>query len=138
MLRAQGRSVRGDNQAARRLRVDAWAALGDANLDPTTVKANLAQANAMNSASRAKVEAAIIDFAAPLPAPERAAFGQAIRRAILKQGPAAPWKAYQNYIRDLLLLRRGQVDDGLRFSRVPALRAVAEPAEQPVADRATA
>src|SRR5882757_756164 len=55
-----------------------------------------------------------------------------------KQGPAAPWKAYQNYIRDLLLLRRGPVDDGLRFSRVPNLRAVAEPAEQPVADRATA
>ncbi|HWN33981.1 MAG TPA: NAD(P)/FAD-dependent oxidoreductase [Pseudonocardia sp.] len=59
-----------------------------------------------------------------------------------KQGPAAPWKAYQNYIRDVLLLRRGPVDDGLRFSRVPAdqpvLRAVAEPAEQPVADRATA
>ncbi|HEX4359308.1 MAG TPA: NAD(P)/FAD-dependent oxidoreductase [Pseudonocardia sp.] len=55
-----------------------------------------------------------------------------------KQGPAAPWKAYQNYIRDLLLLRRGPVDDGLRFSRVSNLRAVAEPAEQPVADRATA
>jgi cation diffusion facilitator CzcD-associated flavoprotein CzcO len=58
-----------------------------------------------------------------------------------KQGPAAPWKAYQNYIRDVLLLRRGPVDDGLQFSRVPAgqpvLRAVAEPAE-PVADRATA
>jgi hypothetical protein len=55
-----------------------------------------------------------------------------------KQGPAAPWKAYQNYIRDLLLLRRGPVDDGLRFSRVPALHAVAEPAGAPVADRASA
>ena len=55
-----------------------------------------------------------------------------------KQGPAAPWKAYQNYIRDVLLLRRGPVDDGLRFSRVPALHAVAEPAGAPVADRATA
>jgi monooxygenase len=41
-----------------------------------------------------------------------------------KQGPAAPWKAYQNYLRDLLLLRRGQVDDGLRFGRVPVPVAV--------------
>jgi cation diffusion facilitator CzcD-associated flavoprotein CzcO len=45
-----------------------------------------------------------------------------------KQGPAAPWKAYQNYVRDLLLLRRGPVDDGLRFGRVPALVAVPTPA----------
>jgi cation diffusion facilitator CzcD-associated flavoprotein CzcO len=45
-----------------------------------------------------------------------------------KQGPAAPWKAYQNYVRDLLLLRRGPVDDGLRFGQVPALVAVPTPA----------
>jgi monooxygenase len=37
-----------------------------------------------------------------------------------RQGPAAPWRLYQNYPRDLLLLRRGKLDDGnLRFDRVP-------------------
>ena len=30
-----------------------------------------------------------------------------------KQGPKAPWKLYQNYVRDLLLLRFGRIDDGV-------------------------
>jgi len=35
-----------------------------------------------------------------------------------KQGSRAPWKLYQNYPRDILLLRYGRVDDGvLAFSR---------------------
>ncbi|PXY30245.1 FAD-containing monooxygenase EthA [Prauserella coralliicola] len=35
-----------------------------------------------------------------------------------KQGPAAPWRLYQNYPRDVLLLRHGPLDDeGMRFSR---------------------
>jgi cation diffusion facilitator CzcD-associated flavoprotein CzcO len=55
-----------------------------------------------------------------------------------KQGPAAPWKAYQNYVRDLLLLRRGPVDDGLRFGRVPALVAVPTPAATTEATPTTA
>jgi monooxygenase len=34
------------------------------------------------------------------------------------QGPAAPWRLYQNYPRDLRLLRRSPIeDDTLRFSR---------------------
>ena len=34
-----------------------------------------------------------------------------------KQGDRAPWRLYQNYPRDILLLRRGALDDGeLRFS----------------------
>ena len=34
-----------------------------------------------------------------------------------KQGSKAPWRLYQNYLRDLLLLRYGRLDDGvLRFS----------------------
>jgi len=37
------------------------------------------------------------------------------------QGPDAPWRLYQNYPRDVLMLRRGRVDDeGVRFGRVPA------------------
>ena len=29
-----------------------------------------------------------------------------------KQGSRAPWKLYQNYLRDLITLRFGRVDDG--------------------------
>jgi cation diffusion facilitator CzcD-associated flavoprotein CzcO len=38
-----------------------------------------------------------------------------------KQGPRPPWRLYQNYPRDLLMLRHGRLDDaGVRFSRAPA------------------
>jgi monooxygenase len=38
-----------------------------------------------------------------------------------KQGPRAPWRAHQNYIRERLLLRHGSVvDDGIRFGRASA------------------
>ena len=41
--------------------------------------------------------------------------------ALPKQGPAAPWRLYQNYPRDLLLLRHGRLEDeGVRFTRLPA------------------
>jgi hypothetical protein len=39
-----------------------------------------------------------------------------IKRAIdafPKQGPKIPWRLHQNYARDLLLLRRGSVEDGV-------------------------
>jgi cation diffusion facilitator CzcD-associated flavoprotein CzcO len=43
-----------------------------------------------------------------------------------KQGPAAPWRLYQNYPRDVLMLRYRSVrDKGVRFSRRPA-RATAD------------
>ncbi|WP_366146613.1 NAD(P)/FAD-dependent oxidoreductase [uncultured Pseudokineococcus sp.] len=46
-----------------------------------------------------------------------------------RQGPRAPWRLHQDYLRDLLLLRRGPVDDGgLRFSRRRTARAEAVPA----------
>jgi cation diffusion facilitator CzcD-associated flavoprotein CzcO len=38
-----------------------------------------------------------------------------------KQGPHAPWRLYQNYPRDIRLLKRGPLEDeGIRFSRAPA------------------
>ena len=38
-----------------------------------------------------------------------------------KLGPAAPWRAHQNYLKDLMMFRAGRVDDGvLRFSSPPA------------------
>ena len=42
-----------------------------------------------------------------------------------KQGPEAPWRLYQNYPRDVLLMRHGPIEDeGIRFERAP----VAQPA----------
>ncbi|TDD54964.1 NAD(P)/FAD-dependent oxidoreductase [Nonomuraea terrae] len=45
--------------------------------------------------------------------------------ALPKQGPAAPWRLHQNYLRDVLLMRHGSLEDGaMRFSRsVSALKA---------------
>jgi cation diffusion facilitator CzcD-associated flavoprotein CzcO len=42
-----------------------------------------------------------------------------------KQGDAPPWRLYQNYIRDILMLRRGSVeDDAIEFSNPAPRRAV--------------
>ncbi|MFI7680799.1 flavin-containing monooxygenase [Actinophytocola sp. NPDC049390] len=35
-----------------------------------------------------------------------------------KQGPVAPWRLYQNYPMDVLLMRRGPLTDDVRFERV--------------------
>jgi monooxygenase len=37
--------------------------------------------------------------------------------ALPRQGVSAPWKLHQNYIRDVQLLKRGPIDDAMRFSR---------------------
>jgi monooxygenase len=36
-----------------------------------------------------------------------------------KQGPEAPWRLYQNYPRDVVLLRYGPVDDDMEFAHAP-------------------
>jgi hypothetical protein len=49
------------------------------------------------------------------------------------QGASPPWRLYQNYIRDVALLRRGAIDDGvIEFSngREPVTAAPVEEAEQ--------
>jgi cation diffusion facilitator CzcD-associated flavoprotein CzcO len=44
-----------------------------------------------------------------------------------KQGPRAPWRLYQNYPRDIVMMRHGPLEDeGIEFSRAAA---PAEPAE---------
>ena len=46
-----------------------------------------------------------------------------------RQGPAAPWRLYQNYPRDVRLMRRGRLeDDGIRFSSVTSPPAESEAA----------
>jgi monooxygenase len=50
--------------------------------------------------------------------------------ALPKQGPAPPWRLYQNYLRDVLLMRRGPLTgDGMRFSRLRP--SPAQPARAP-------
>jgi hypothetical protein len=47
--------------------------------------------------------------------------------ALPKQGSRAPWKLYQNYVRDVLLMRRGPLEDeGIRFTRPARERATAD------------
>jgi monooxygenase len=33
-----------------------------------------------------------------------------------RQGAAAPWRLHQNYVRDVRMMRRGPIDDGVRFT----------------------
>jgi monooxygenase len=37
-----------------------------------------------------------------------------------RQGPAAPWRLHQNYLRDVGLMRHGPIDDGVRFGHAQA------------------
>jgi cation diffusion facilitator CzcD-associated flavoprotein CzcO len=47
--------------------------------------------------------------------------------ALPRQGGRAPWRLYQNYVRDVLLMRRGPVvDEGVRFAARPPSRAAEE------------
>jgi cation diffusion facilitator CzcD-associated flavoprotein CzcO len=53
--------------------------------------------------------------------------------AFPRQGTRAPWRLYQNYARDIMLLRRGPLEDeGIEFSRSTPSPAAASP-EEPVA-----
>jgi monooxygenase len=70
-------------------------------------------------------------FCTPTPSPDTVAAaplidlrsGYVLRSVdqLPKQGPAAPWRLYQNYPRDVLLMRYGSLRDGaMRFSRSAA------------------
>jgi cation diffusion facilitator CzcD-associated flavoprotein CzcO len=38
-----------------------------------------------------------------------------------RQGPSAPWRVHQNYLRDIALIRRGDLEEGMEFAtRTPA------------------
>jgi monooxygenase len=48
--------------------------------------------------------------------------------AFPRQGERAPWRLYQNYARDIIMLRRGPLEDeGIEFSRATSAPAAAEP-----------
>jgi monooxygenase len=44
-----------------------------------------------------------------------------------RQGPAAPWRLYQNYVRDVRLMRRGRLDDDVRFGHAGPPRGAPAP-----------
>jgi uncharacterized membrane protein len=80
LLRADGRRLQPQTRAARILRRQAWASLQAPVFDPAGSKARLAAARALNLQARAVVEDSVIDFAASLPADQRAALGRALYR----------------------------------------------------------
>jgi monooxygenase len=47
--------------------------------------------------------------------------------AFPRQGAGDPWRVHQNYLRDIRLLRRGPVDDGMEFRAVAGRPAEREP-----------
>lgn len=87
MLRASGRAVRPYNQQARALREAAWGSFGDSHFDPAKAKADLAQARSLNQMTSGRVQDSLIDFAAALPADQRAALGRAL---LARLPPKAP------------------------------------------------
>jgi len=84
LLRERGRIAKPANVRARMLRLDGWGSLGDAAFDPAAAKARLAQARQLNLDTRGDVENAVVEFAAALPQPERAALGQGLRATIMQ------------------------------------------------------
>jgi uncharacterized membrane protein len=82
LLRAEGRAVRPANRQARALRLEVWGSLANPQFDDVVAKQKLAEARRLNEESRATVEDSVLDFAADLPAPQRAALGEALRRMI--------------------------------------------------------
>jgi uncharacterized membrane protein len=80
VLRADGRQSRPETQEARALRRQVWTAFQAQGFDPAAAKAALARGRALNMASRARVEDSLVDFAAGLPADQRAALGRTLER----------------------------------------------------------
>lgn len=93
LLHTQGRGAKHANREARALRAEAWGSLAETSFDPAAAKAKLARARALNHAARGAVENGVIDFAATLPAGERAALGEALGRGRVRRGSAASPRA---------------------------------------------
>jgi uncharacterized membrane protein len=90
VLRARNQASRPDADQMRDLRRGAWSSLAATPFDAAAAKAKLAQARDLDQQTRAKLEDAVIDFAATLPADERAALGQVMRQSIQPNPPAPP------------------------------------------------
>jgi uncharacterized membrane protein len=82
LLRSNGRQVRPDNRRARALRDQAWSGLADGSESADVIKRQLADARAINQASRSTVEDAVVDFGLALDPAGRHALGEALRPAV--------------------------------------------------------
>jgi uncharacterized membrane protein len=82
LLRSNGQRVRPDNRRARALRDQAWSGLADGSETADVIKRQLAEARAINQASRSMVEDAVVDFGLALDPAERHALGEALRPAV--------------------------------------------------------
>ncbi|HEY2048809.1 MAG TPA: periplasmic heavy metal sensor [Caulobacteraceae bacterium] len=89
MLHQQGQSVRPMNREAHALRREVWEAMQQPGFDPASAKLKLSEARTQTIAARASVEDAFVDFAATLPADQRAALGRALEH-ITPRGHAGP------------------------------------------------
>jgi uncharacterized membrane protein len=81
-LRSRAQSVRPAVIQARGLRRAAWNSLSAANFNAAAAKAMLGRARLMDADSREKIEDYVIDFAAALPAEQRAELGVAVSRTL--------------------------------------------------------
>lgn len=78
LIRGQASGLRPGLRETRRLRADAWSRLDGDRPEPAAAKAALAQARQLELRTRAEVEDRIVDFAAGLPADERAKLVQGL------------------------------------------------------------
>jgi uncharacterized membrane protein len=89
VLRQQGHAVRPMNLQARALRLEVWKAMQAPGFDPAAAKLKLAEARTLSTGARASVEDAVADFAASLPADQRASLGRALERMTPRTHPRA-------------------------------------------------
>jgi uncharacterized membrane protein len=92
-LRTEAQKVAPQLREARQIRRDAWTRLGSDPVDPAAINADLDRARSLELAARAEVDRTILDFAARLPAADRARLGQALaqppRRGLRHEPPPA-------------------------------------------------
>jgi len=85
-ISAEALAVRPKLRDARQLRHDAWMKLAADSVDADTVAADLDRARALESEARAAIDRRVVDFAARLPAAERAPFAQALAMPPQRRG----------------------------------------------------
>jgi uncharacterized membrane protein len=80
LLRSQAQEVGTELRQARAARAQAWTQLGQDPVPAPAIKQALAEARAQEIAARSQIEGQIVDFAATLPAAERAQLAQGLAR----------------------------------------------------------
>lgn len=82
MLRREGKAIAPDLREARAARREAAAALSAETPDQVGALAALTRARAAELRARGRLESVVVQFAAPLPAPDRKALAATLRRGL--------------------------------------------------------